>query len=90
MASGDLAQQDNIIRIWNVATGDLLATLLAGKDGEWVAVTSEGFFVASAKGAGPDLVAIVRGLEVYRLEQFSELRRPDLVREKLAGDPTAR
>jgi hypothetical protein len=79
--------RDNTIRIWNAATGELLATLLVAKDGEWVTVTSEGFFVASAKGAGPDLVGVVRGLEAYRLEQFSELRRPDLVREKLAGDP---
>jgi hypothetical protein len=69
-------------------TGELLATLLAAKDGEWLAVTPEGFFVASAKAAGADLVTVVRGLEAYRLEQFSQvLYRPDLVREKLAGDP---
>jgi WD40 repeat protein len=78
---------DNIIRIWNTATGELLASLLTGKDGEWLALTPEGFFVASGNGAGSDLVSIVRGLEVYRLEQFSELRRPDLVHENLAGDP---
>jgi hypothetical protein len=60
--------------------------LLAEANGEWLAVTPEGFFDASAKGA--DMLTIVRGLEVFSIEPFRQvLLRPDLVREKLAGDP---
>ena len=49
-------------------------------------MTPEGFFDASAKGA--EMLTIVRGLEVFGIDQFYQvLYRPDLVREKLAGDP---
>ena len=34
------------------------------------------------------LLSVVRGLEVYGIDQFwQSLYRPDLVKEKLAGDP---
>jgi len=60
----------------------------ASEDGEWVTVTPEGFFDASTKGA--KMLNVVRGLEAYSVDQFYPfLYRPDLVREKLAGDPTA-
>jgi hypothetical protein len=56
------------------------------KDGEWLAITPEGFFAASKKGA--DVLSVVRGFEVYSIDQlFQALYRPDLVRDKLAGDP---
>ncbi len=80
---------DGTLRIWQAATGELLATLLAAQSGEWLAMTPEGFFDASAKGA--DMLTIVRGLEVFGIDQFYQvLYRPDLVREKLAGDPNGR
>jgi hypothetical protein len=54
--------------------------------GEWLEITPEGFFDASPNGA--TLLSIVRGLDVYSIDQFYDtLHRPDLVREKLAGDP---
>jgi WD40 repeat protein len=77
---------DKTAKVWNLNTGEVLVTLINGKDGEWLAMTPEGFFVASKKGA--DLLSVVRGFEVYSIEQlFQALYRPDLVREKLAGDP---
>ena len=49
-------------------------------------MTPEGFFTASPDGH--KLLSIVRGLEVFSIDQFYQvLYRPDLVREKLAGDP---
>ena len=66
-----------------------LVSLIAGRIGsrdEWLALTREGFFDASAQGA--DRLSIVQGLEVFSIDQFYQrLYRPDLVREKLAGDP---
>ena len=85
--AGELAQQGQHCSHLECRNRRVARNALAGKDDEWLAVTPEGYFAASAKGAGPELAAVVRGLEAYRLEQFSELRRPDLVREKLAGDP---
>lgn len=63
----------------------MLATLLVA-DGEWITITPEGFFVASENGA--DLLNVVRGSDVFSSGQFYQaLYRPDLVQEKLAGDP---
>jgi hypothetical protein len=77
---------DGTVRIWNIANGELWATLLGARDSEWLAITPEGFFAASHKGH--ELLSIVRGLEVFSIDQFYQiLYRPDLVREKLAGDP---
>lgn len=77
---------DTTIRLWNVDTGETLATLLAARNGEWIIVTPEGFFSASANGA--DLANAVSGFEVFPLQRFHQLlHRPDLVAEKIAGDP---
>jgi WD40 repeat protein/uncharacterized caspase-like protein len=81
--SGD---SDTTLRHWNAVTGELHASTTMFENGEWVTITPEGFFDASANGA--KLLTIVRGLEVYSIEQaYQSLYRPDLVREKLAGDP---
>jgi WD40 repeat protein len=77
---------DTTIRLWNADTGEALATLLAARNGEWIIVTPEGFFGASANGA--DLASAVSGFEVFPLQRFHQLlHRPDLVAEKIAGDP---
>jgi WD40 repeat protein len=78
---------DTTVRIWSTASGQPLAMLFAGESGEWLAMTPEGFFNASAKGAG--MLSIVRGLEVTTIDQVHQsLFNPDLVRESLAGDPS--
>ncbi len=72
--------------IWSAESNELLATTMHAPSGEWVTVTPEGFFVASENGAA--LVHVVRGFETFGIDQFYQaLYRPDLVREKLAGDP---
>lgn len=74
------------IVIYQVNGGVKLATLFVDKYGEWVAISPEGFFVASQKGAG--LIHLVHGFDAIGIDQFYQsLYRPDLVREKLAGDP---
>jgi WD40 repeat protein len=72
--------------VWDIESGRLLVTTLHAKSGEWVTITPEGFFVASEKGA--ELLHVVQGFEATGIDQvYQALYRPDLVREKLAGDP---
>ena len=76
---------DGTVRIWDRATGQLLTSLMRTPQGDWLAITPEGFFSASPKGA--EMLSVVRGLEAFGIEQFYQvLYRPDLVQEKLAGD----
>ncbi len=73
------------LKIWNVQTGELLASFLLDEN-DWIVITPEGFFAGSPDGA--KMLSIIQGLEVYSIDQFfNALNRPDLVREKLAGDP---
>jgi WD40 repeat protein len=81
--SGD---QDGSIAIWNAETGARLATMIATANGDWVTITAEGFFDASTKES--QLIHVVSGMQIVSLDKvFDKLHRPDLVREKLAGDP---
>ncbi len=49
------------MRIWSLQTGELLASMIGERDGEWLAITPKGFFVASPKGS--QALSIVRGFE---------------------------
>jgi len=61
--------------------------LIAGRESEFLILTPEGFFDVSAGGGA--MLNLVRGLIIMgQIDQFYQsLYRPDLVREKLAGDP---
>ena len=48
--------------IWDLETGERLVSSSALADDEWLAITPEGYFAASAKGAA--VLSAVRGLEV--------------------------
>jgi WD40 repeat protein len=77
---------DTTLRIWSADSGSLLVTAVAFDEREWLIITPEGFFVSSPGGA--DLLRIVEGFTAFTIDQvFQSLYRPDLVREKLAGDP---
>lgn len=72
--------------VYDTRTGSRQVITLHNPSGEWVTITPEGFFSASPRGA--ELLHIVRGFEATGIDQFYQsLYRPDLVREKLAGDP---
>jgi WD40 repeat protein len=86
---------DQTIRIWNLKTRDLLVTLFRGTDDEWVMWTPEGFFTGSENGSKLVGWHINQGHEKEaRFVTGDQLRRtffrPDLVAEKLAGDPKGR
>lgn len=44
------ASGDQTIKLWNIATGQLLATLFVTTDNEWICWTPKGFYAASAGG----------------------------------------
>ena len=84
------AGNDGTLRVWDAATGAARATIASFKDGSWLVITPEGFFDSSSRGAANNL-SIVRGLESASIDQvYDALYRPDLVREKLAGDPSGK
>lgn len=78
---------DGMVMIWDASSGALLSTIAGFSNGDWVTMTPEGFFDASSEKAAEQLT-LVQGLQWYAVKQFYQsLFRPDLVREKLAGDP---
>ena len=78
--------RDGSVAIWDVASGQRLASILTGKDGDWLAMSTDGFFTTSHRD--PKMLAIVHGTEVTSIAQVHQsLFNPDLLREALAGDP---
>ena len=76
---------DASVRIWNASTGEELAVLIGFNDGEWLAITSEGYYNASEKGA-QFLNVTFEGKE-YGVDQFYDVfYRPDIVAAKLKGE----
>lgn len=73
-----------ISRVWDIATGRELAHLISFTDGEWVAITPEGYFNASPGGAKHLNVRV--GNQVYGIDQFyAKFYRPELVQLALSG-----
>lgn len=71
-------------RLFDVSTGDELATFIGFEDGEWLVTTPNGFYNASEKG-DQYLSVKVKGAD-YTIAQLREsFYRPDLVKVALAG-----
>jgi WD40 repeat protein/uncharacterized caspase-like protein len=77
-------------QIVDETSGDVQVTFIGLENDEWLTITSEGFFDASSPKAAQNL-SVVRGFELSSVDQvYNALYRPDLVREKLAGDPNGK
>jgi WD40 repeat protein len=77
---------DASTKIWNVSTGEEVASMIAFKDGEWIVITREGYYNASARGAEQYLSIKVADNE-YSVDQFYDVfYRPDIVAAKLRGE----
>ncbi len=61
---------DGTLRIWDAATGAETVQLLSFTNGEWMAITPEGYFNPSKEGAR--LVNVRIGNLVYSMESFFE------------------
>ncbi|RMH16177.1 MAG: hypothetical protein D6698_10060, partial [Gammaproteobacteria bacterium] len=77
---------DSTTRLWDLATGKEILRMVNFNDGEWIAITPEGFFEASSPKAAQHL-NVRLGNRVYGIDQFyNQFYRPDLVALALAGD----
>jgi len=75
---------DASTRIWDVSTGEEVASMIAFEDGEWIITTPNGYYSSSPKG-DQYLSVKVRGKD-YTVEQLREsFYRPDLVHLALSG-----
>jgi len=75
---------DASTRIWDVSTGEEVASMIAFEDGEWIVTTANGYYNSSPKG-DQYLNVKVAGKE-YSTEQLREsFYRPDLVQVALSG-----
>ena len=77
---------DSSIRLWDAASGQERATLVSFKDGEWIAMTPEGYYTGSEKA--DQYVNVRIGNKVYGVDQYREkFYRPEAVMAALAGKP---
>lgn len=74
---------DGLLCLWNIQKGELLAKFATYDNKEWVFLTPDGYFNASANGANylniPVSSTKVTGIEDYQLEYC----RPDIVAQKI-------
>ena len=75
-------------RIYNVSTGDELATMISFEDGEWLVTTPNGYYNSSEKG--DQYLNVTVGGKPYTISQLREsFYRPDIVKVALAGHALA-
>jgi WD40 repeat protein len=75
---------DASTRIWDVSTGEEVASMIAFEDGEWIVTTANGYYNSSPKG-DQYLSVKVSGKD-YTIEQLREsFYRPALVQVALSG-----
>lgn len=71
-------------RLFDVSTGDELATMISFDDGAWLVTTPSGYYNSSEKG--DEYLSVTVGGKPYTISQLREsFYRPDLVKVALAG-----
>lgn len=69
---------DCTTRIWDISTGEWIALVSSLEKNEWLIYTEDGYWDSSRNGG--DLVAMVKGLESFNIDQFAlRNNRPDLI-----------
>ncbi|MFZ5563899.1 MAG: caspase family protein, partial [Thermodesulfobacteriota bacterium] len=72
-------------RLYDARTGEETAVFIGFQDGEWLVITSEGYYNASEKGA--QYLSVKAGAASYGVDKFYDVfYRPDIVAAKLRGD----
>lgn len=72
-------------RLVDVLTGKEIVTMISFEDGEWLVITSEGYYNSSDKGA--QYLNVIAGDTKYSVDQFYDVfYRPDIVAAKLRGE----
>jgi len=77
---------DASIRKWDIKEESETVRLYGSTDGEWIAITPDGYYQNSTEGNYLVHWAATDALETFTFEQFeSQFKRPDLIRARLAG-----
>jgi WD40 repeat protein len=78
--------RDGTAHLWDIATGREIAQFISFNDGEWIALTPDGYYNASPNG---DRSLNVRfGNNVYGIDQYrATFYRPQIVEARLQGKP---
>jgi len=72
------------IYLWDVSTGEEIATMVSFQNGEWIVTTPNGYYNSSPKG--DQYLKVKVGGQDYSAEQLKEsFYRPDLVKLALSG-----
>lgn len=79
-----IASAGSSLQLLDTSTGDVLATYIGFKDGEWLVTTPNGYYNASEKG--DQYLKVTVGGRPYTVAQLREsFFRPDLVKVALSG-----
>ncbi|MDF1547237.1 MAG: caspase family protein [Bacteroidales bacterium] len=74
---------DGLIKFWDIQSGDLLVSLAAFHENDFIYITSDNYYY-STKGA-MDYIGFIQNDRLYTFEQFDvKFNRPDLVFSKLS------
>lgn len=80
-----MTMDDAAVRIYDAKTGDEVAVLIGFEDGEWLAITTEGYYNSSEKGA--QYLSVKVGDASFSVDKFYDVfYRPDIVAAKLRGE----
>ncbi|MBI5204676.1 MAG: caspase family protein [Nitrospirae bacterium] len=76
---------DSSVRLWDISTGREIAMMVTFENGEWIAITSDGYYNSSEKGA--QYLSVKVGETSYSVDSFYDVfYRPDIVAAKLRGE----
>jgi WD40 repeat protein len=80
------ASSDGTVKLWDTESGKEILTMVSFSDGEWVSITPEGYFDASAGGA-KHLNVLTGPLSVTSVDAYYEtFYRPEIVAKVLKGE----
>ncbi|MCS7227404.1 MAG: hypothetical protein NZ839_00380, partial [Endomicrobia bacterium] len=84
LASGS---RDGTVKLWDSVRGELIITIVATKEGEYVVYTPDGYYDWSPKGHNLVSVRLNNKLvpydEEYKYKQ--KFHRPDIIQQRLSG-----
>lgn len=76
---------DGTVRLWDADQGREIGQFTGFVNGEWIVITPEGYYNASARGH--EYLNVRRDNKVYGIDQFYDVfYRPDIVAARLKGE----
>ena len=81
---------DNTLKLWDIQSGTEINSLFSFPDGEWISMTSDGYYNMSQEGTSAINWVPKVGTDVFSFEQFeSKFKRPDIIRARISGNMNA-